>query len=104
MNKNDIFKNYSLKTSTVDVPSWGGEVGIRELSAGAMHSMRVAEGGSELEMAAIVVINGVVGEDGKRMFADADKKKILEMSPADLVLVSTAIIELSDLNTADEEE
>jgi len=104
MNKNDIFKNYSLKTSTVDVPSWGGEVGIRELSAGAMHSMRVAEGGSELEMAAIVVINGVVGEDGKRMFADSDKKKILEMSPADLVLVSTAVIELSDLNTADEEE
>lgn len=103
MNKNDIFKNYSLKTSTVEVPSWGGEVGIRELSAGAMHSMRVAEGGSELEMAAIVVINGVIGEDGKRMFADSDKKKILEMSPSDLVLVSTAIIELSDLNTAEEE-
>ncbi len=101
MNKNDIFKNYSLKTSTVDVPNWGGEVSIRELSAGAMEAMRVSKG-SELDMAAIVVLNGVCSEDGKRMFNDADKKKLLEMSATDLVLVSTAIIELSDLGGNEE--
>jgi len=96
MNKQDIFKNYSLKTSTVDVPNWGGEVSIRELSAGAMDSMRHVEG-SELEIAVVVVMNGVVSEDGKKMFNDSDKKKLLDMSAADLVLVSAAIIELSDL-------
>lgn len=102
MNKQDIFKNYSLKTSTVDVPAGGGEVAIRELSAGAMQSMRASEG-SELEMAAIVVLNGVVGDDGKRMFNDADKKRIMDMSPADLVIVSSAVIELSDLGGKDED-
>ena len=25
MNKQDIFKNYSLKTGTVEVAAWGGE-------------------------------------------------------------------------------
>ena len=103
MNKLDIFKNYTLKTSTVDVPNWGGEVAIRELSAGAMQLMRAVEG-TELDIAAIVVINGVLGEDGKRMFVDSDKKKILDMSPADLVLVSSAIVELSDLGGKDEDE
>jgi|LWDU01.1.fsa_nt_gi hypothetical protein len=96
MNKNEIFKNYSLKTGTVEVPNWGGEVVIRELSASALESIRKANG-SELEMAAIAVINGVLNEENKRMFNDTDKKKLLDMSASDLVLVSTAVIELSDL-------
>ena len=96
MNKNDIFKSYSLNTGTVDVPNWGGEVMIQELSAGAMGKMQALEG-KELEMAAAAVIAGVIDADGKKMFADSDKSKILDMSAADLVLVSAAIIELSDL-------
>jgi len=100
MNKNDIFNNYSLKKSTVEVPNWGGEVAIQELTAGAMELMRKSEG-SELEMASIVVLYGVVDENGKRMFADSDKKKLMEMSAADLVIVSTGVIELSDLGAED---
>lgn len=96
MNKSEIFGNYSLKKGSVDVPNWGGEVAIQELSAGALEAMRKAEG-SELEMAAIVVLNGVVNADGKKMFTPSDKAKLLDMSAGDLVLVSTAIIDLSDL-------
>ena len=96
MNKQEIFNNYSLKKSTVEVPNWGGEVAIQELTAGAMELMRKADG-SELDMAAIVVLHGVVDDNGKRMFADSDKKKLMEMSAADLVIVSTGVIELSDL-------
>jgi len=101
MNKNDIFNNYSLKKSTVDIPNWGGEIHIQELTANAMESMRKAEG-SELEMAAIVVLNGVITEDGKHMFDNSDKKRILDMAPSDLVKVSTAVIELSDLGGEEE--
>lgn len=96
MNKNDIFNNYSLNKGTVEVANWGGEVAIQELSAGAMDAMRKIEG-SELEMAVTVVLHGVVDSEGKRMFADADMEKLMEMSAADLVIVSSAIIELSDL-------
>ena len=98
MTKTDIFKSYSLKTGSVKVKNWGGEISIRELSAGAMEKMRKIEG-SELEMAAVAIISGVLGEDGKPMFVDGDKTKLLEMSAGDLVVVSSAIIELSDLGS-----
>ena len=98
MNKTELFKNYSLNTGTVEVANWGGEVHIKELSAGAMAKMQESMG-KEIEMAAIAVIFGVIDADGKRFFADSDKAKLLEMSTADLVKVSAAIIELSDLGS-----
>jgi hypothetical protein len=101
MNKQDIFKNYTLKTDSVDVPNWGGAVNIQELSAGALEAMKKADG-SELTMATIVVMHGVTDDNGKRMFNEADKAKLMGMSATDLVLVSTAVIELSDLGVDSE--
>ena len=100
MNKLDIFKNYSLKTGTVEVANWGGEINIVELSAGAMAEMQTLEG-KELEMAATAVICGVVDADGKKMFVKSDMTKLLEMSASDLVIVSAAVMNLSDLGTSD---
>ena len=94
MTKTDIFKSYSLKTGSVEV--WNSTFTIRELSAGAMEKMRNVDG-SELEMATIAIIAGVLDETGKQMFVDGDKTKLMDMSATDLVKVSTAIIELSDL-------
>ena len=94
MTKTDIFKSYSLKTGSVDV--WGGSFTIRELSAGAMEKMRKVDG-SELQMASIAIIAGVLNDEGKPMFVDGDMAKLMEMSATDLVKVSAAIIELSDL-------
>ena len=94
MTKTDIFKSYSLKTGSVEV--WNDTFTIRELSAGAMEKMRNVDG-SELGMAVIAIIAGVLDEAGKPMFVDGDKNRLMDMSAADLVLVSSAIIELSDL-------
>ena len=96
MNKAELFKNYSLTTGTVEVATWGGEVHIQELSAAAMGKMQESMG-KEIEMAAIAVMYGVIEADGKRFFVDSDKSKLLEMSTSDLVKISAAIIELSDL-------
>ena len=101
MNKQEIFKSYALITGTVDVLNWGGEVNIRELSASAMETMRKVEG-SELEMAAVAIIHGVMDADGKKMFAPNDKDKLMDMSAGDLAKVSAAIIELSDLGSDSE--
>ena len=95
MNKQDIFKSYALKTGSVE--AFGGSLTIRELSAGAMDKMRKVEGGSELEMAVVSIIAGVIDENGKAMFVDGDLSKLMEMSATDLVKISSAIIELSDL-------
>ena len=61
-----------------------------------MEKMRKADG-SELQMATIAIISGVLNDEGKPMFVDGDMSKLMEMSATDLVKVSAAIIELSDL-------
>ncbi len=104
MNKSDLFKSYSLKTKTVEVENWGGTVHIRELSAGAIDRMRGVGEGKELQMAATVIIEGVITEEGKKFFVQNDMNNILEMSVTDLNKVSEAILDLTGLTGGSEEE
>jgi hypothetical protein len=104
MNKSELFKSYSLKTKTVEVENWGGTVHIRELSAGAIDRMRSVGEGKELQMAATVIIEGVINEEGKKFFVQNDMNNILEMSVTDLNKVSEAILDLTGLTGSAEEE
>ncbi len=104
MNKSELFKSYSLKTKTVEVENWGGTVHIRELSAGAIDRMRSVGEGKELQMAATVIIEGVINEEGKKFFVQNDLNNILEMSVTDLNKVSEAILDLTGLTGSAEEE
>ena len=97
MNKSELFKSYSLKNSTVEVKNWGGTVHIRELSAGAIDRMRSVGEGKELQMAATVIIEGVVTEDGSKFFVQNDLNRLLDMSVNDLNIVSEAILTLTGL-------
>ncbi|MCP4973724.1 MAG: hypothetical protein GY914_08655, partial [Prochlorococcus sp.] len=99
-----LFKSYSLKTKTVEVENWGGTVHIRELSAGAIDRMRGVGEGKELQMAATVIIEGVITEEGKKFFVQNDMNNILEMSVTDLNKVSEAILDLTGLTGGSEEE
>lgn len=104
MNKNDIFNSYCLKQETIDVPSWGGEVRIQELSAGAVSKLQATEGDA-LKAAATIIVQGVIGEDGKKIFTPADIDKILDrISVADLNMVSEQILKLSDMFNVEEGE
>ena len=104
MNKSELFKSYALKTNTIEMENWGGTVHIRELSAGAIDRMRSVGEGKELQMAATVIIEGVITEEGKKFFVQNDMNNILEMSVADLNKVSEAILDLTGLTGGDDEE
>jgi len=104
MNKSELFKSYSLKTNTLEMENWGGTVHIRELSAGAIDRMRSVGEGKELQMAATVIVEGVITEDGKKFFVQNDVNHILEMSVADLNKVSEAILDLTGLTGGADEE
>jgi hypothetical protein len=104
MNKSQLFKSYALKTNTIDLENWGGTVYIRELSAGAIDRMRSVGEGKELQMAATVIIEGVITEDGKKFFVQNDMNNILEMSVTDLNKVSEAILDLTGLIGGESEE
>ncbi len=104
MNKNDIFNSYTLKQDKIEVPSWGGEVTIQELSAGAVSKLQATEGDA-LKAAATIIVHGVVGEDGKKIFTPADIDKILDrISVTDLNMISEEILKLSDMFNAEEVE
>ena len=104
LNKNDLFKNYTLATDTVDVEKWGGEVSIQELSAEAIDEMRKLGAGQELQAAATIIIHGVIDDEGKRVFTNKDKKELLKMSVKDLNKLSEAILGVSGLNADEDDE
>tara|TARA_B110000503_G_C6950502_1_gene330798 strand:+ start:175 stop:507 length:333 start_codon:yes stop_codon:yes gene_type:complete len=104
MNKSELFKSYALKTDTVEVSNWGGTVHIRELSAGAIDRMRSVGEGKELQMAATVIIEGVVTEEGKKFFVQNDLNQILDMSVKDLNTVSEAVLKLTGLMDEEDSE
>ena len=104
MNKSELFKSYALKTDTIEVANWGGTVHIRELSAGAIDRMRSVGEGKELQMAATVIIEGVVTEEGKKFFVQNDLNQILDMSVKDLNTVSEAVLKLTGLMDEEDSE
>ena len=97
MDKKQLFKTYTLKTDTVTIESWGGDIHIKELSAGAIDAMRKFEG-AELKMAVTSIIHGVTHDDGKMVFTESDMKELLKMSVKDLMEVSGAVLKLSGLS------
>ena len=98
MNKKDLFKSYSLATSEVSVPNWSDEpIRIQELSAAAIDKMRGLGEGKELKAAVLSIIHGVIDENGKRVFTDADLNNLMDMSVTDLNKVSEAVLKVSGL-------
>ncbi len=84
LSKEDILKADDLKTAVVDVPEWGGQVMIRELTAGQRDRFEqdnLQRNGKNyqvnlIDMHARLVAMSVVGKDGKRLFSDADVRAL----------------------------
>lgn len=77
LNKAAILAAEDLKTETVDVPEWGGEVRVRTLTGterDAFESSLVGEGGKrQLEnLRAKLLSLAIVDENGARIFSDGE--------------------------------
>ncbi len=98
MNKKDLFKSYTLATGEVTVTNWGEEpIRIQELSAAAIDKMRALGEGKELKAAVLSIIHGVIDDNGKKIFNDADLNNLMDMSVTDLNKVSEAVLKVSGL-------
>jgi len=100
MNKLDFLNNVSRKTSTITVEGLG-EVNCRELSAGAISSIKELQG--DMNILAKIIIAGVMNDEGKPSFTDKDKGSILELPLAPLTAVSEEIMSLTGLVGGDVE-
>lgn len=103
-NKDDLFNSYTLSQDTVEVERWGGEVRVQEISAQTIEELRNIGEGKELKAACTIIIAGVIDEDGNKVFNKKDIDKLMQMSVSDLNTVSEAILKISGLNPAGDDE
>lgn len=109
LNKEQILKADDLKTETVSVPEWGGDVLVRALSGterDRFESMIVSGQGRNQKVntenvRAKLVALVAVGEDGKRLFSDADVAALGKKNAAPLERVFKVGMRLSGLSQGD---
>lgn len=85
LGKDDILNADDMKTESVDVPEWGGEVIIKTLTArqkDAWEASIVKQGSGTkmnlIDMRARLVVVSIVDDQGKRVFADSDVGKLTQ--------------------------
>lgn len=103
-----ILQADDLKTKTVDVPEWNGEVIIRELTGTERDSYeaqmtRVVGNTVEpnpIGTRARLVVRALIDEDGKRLFQDGEAMKLSAKNGAVLDRLWDEIAELSGMTSS----
>lgn len=112
LTRDAILHAEDLPRELVEVPEWGGSVYVRALTGAerdAFEASVVEQRGKSAKMnlrniRAKLVALTVVGEDGKRLFSDADANLLGEKSAAALDRVFTVAQRLSGLRDEDVED
>lgn len=104
LSKADILGCSDIPTELVEVPEWGGSVKVRGMTAGErdrFDDMIRTQGLSALR--ATMAANGIIDEDGKRLFTDIEVGKLAEKSAEALDRVVEVVSRLSGLTPEDAE-
>ena len=112
LSRDDILKADDIRTETVPVPEWGGDVLVRGLSGrerDTFEASMLVERGGRMEMdprnaRARLATMCVVGEDGKPLFTRDDMGALGEKSAAALNRVFDVASRLSGLGESDMKE
>jgi len=109
LTKEQILNAEDSETKIVEVPEWGGEVQVTNISAKERDAWEVGiaeakDKGKPVDVRASLCAKSIVNETGNRIFTDADIKKLGNKSAAALERVFTVAADLSKLNPADIEE
>jgi hypothetical protein len=112
LSRDDILKAQDCRTQEVDVPEWGGTVLVRGMTGRERDQFETSmlergRGGrmvpNTANTRAKVVARCVVGEDGTRLFTDADIAALGEKSGAAIDRVFEVAARLSGLSDEDRE-
>jgi hypothetical protein len=113
LGRDDILNSEDLRSEAVDVPEWGGSVLVRALTGAERDayesSIFTSKGGLSREydlqnIRAKLAARTIIGEDGKRLFTDADIVGLGLKSAAALDRVFTVAQRLSRLTAEDVKE
>jgi hypothetical protein len=93
-----------LKTRTVNLPDLGGEVAVRELSAGEFleFGQKSSAATSTVERSALVLwlfARSIVGQDGKRLFQDDEAGTLGDsLTRGDFEKIQAAVFDLNGMS------
>lgn len=104
LSKQDILGCNDIPTELVEVPEWGGTVKVRGMSAGERDRFddHIRTNGLSA-LRATMAANGIIDEDGTRLFTDAEVTKLGEKSAEALDRVVEVVSRLSGLTAEDAE-
>jgi len=110
LTRDQILSAKDLKTTVVKVPEWDGEVTVRGMTGeerDAFEAAMYAAGDDDVEamrnIRARYAATCIVGENGERLFTDADVTALGRKSAAALSRVFEAARRLSGLTAKDQE-
>jgi hypothetical protein len=110
LSRTAILSKTELATEVVDVPEWGGQVVVRELTGAERDAWEGAFLDPEtrdvktdymVNARARLVALAVVDEDGERVFHDEDVEKIGKLSGAALDRIFSVASRMSGLSRSD---
>lgn len=107
-------RSYALKRQTIEVPAWGGEILLRELTAQEQTNLAVTgkllkDAGKEeaklvAETMALIIRLSWINEDGSPVLTSADTGELLSQPLHILQPIADAAIALSGMAAAAAEE
>jgi Phage tail assembly chaperone len=119
LDRDTILSKKNLRSETVDVPEWGGEVVVRELTgrersiyeagfsdsvAGDFREQTLTEKTKRFEdLRAKIIVMATIDDKGSRIFKDSDIDAVNELSGSALDRLASVIMRLSGY-TKDEQD
>ncbi len=107
LSKDDILAAPDLKTERVPVPEWGGDVFIRMMNGNERDAYEEWATQAQTSLKGIrarIAALCLVGEDGVRLFEDADIDILGKKSASALERVVGAVMKLNAVTKADLED
>jgi hypothetical protein len=108
LTRDKILQANDLKSEVVNVPEWGGEVTVRTLTGDEKDAYVMSlygKGKKEIRnIRAGLLARAIVGEDGKRLFTDADVLALGAKSAAAIDRVYAVASRLNAMTKEDEKQ
>jgi hypothetical protein len=109
LSRDEILSKTDLKKQTVNIPEWGGEVIVSEMSGEARDQWEQSlhdkdSKGRLVNPRANLVIATVVDEKGNRLFNDQDRDAVGKISSATLEIICRVAQRINKLTVDDLEQ
>jgi hypothetical protein len=112
LTRDAILRVTDLQQKAVDVPEWGGQVLVRELTASEVEKIGfdMADGDGNVDkrrargMMSRVVAWATIDQNGKRIFSEADVDALGQKSFKPVQRIANAVMQMSGMGAADEDD